>query len=101
MEGIMRRRCRTPRRVSRLLDAGGIRAPPGSGKQVCAVSQAFEKGESKTQEIGGQYMSGDVQLELWLHEYKMEALSAVLEQQGISVEKQMQDRKSTRLNSSH
>ena len=36
-------------------------------------------------------MSGDVQLELWLHEYKMEALSAVLEQQGTSVEKQMQE----------
>jgi len=48
MEGIMRRRCRTPRRVSRLSDAGGIRALPCSGKQVCAVSQAFEKGESKT-----------------------------------------------------
>ena len=36
-------------------------------------------------------MSGDVQLELWLHEYKIEALSAVLEQQGTSVEKQMQE----------
>lgn len=41
----VRRRCRTSRRVSRLLDAGGIRAPPCFGKQVCAASQAFEKGE--------------------------------------------------------
>ena len=30
-------------------------------------------------------MSGDMQLELWLHEYKMVALSAVLEEQGSSV----------------
>ncbi|MDE6455521.1 MAG: hypothetical protein K2L38_06400 [Dysosmobacter sp.] len=36
-------------------------------------------------------MSGDVQLELWLHEYKMKALSSVLEEQGTSVEKQMQE----------
>lgn len=35
-------------------------------------------------------MSGDVHLELWLHEYKMQALSAVLEEQGSSVEKRMQ-----------
>ena len=48
MGGAVRHRCRTSRRVSRLSDAGGIRAPPGSGKQVCAVSQAFKKGESKT-----------------------------------------------------
>ena len=31
-------------------------------------------------------MSGDVHLELWLHEYKMHALSAVLEEQSSSVE---------------
>ena len=36
-------------------------------------------------------MSGDVQLELWLSEYKMDALSSVLEKQGISVEKRMQE----------
>ena len=36
-------------------------------------------------------MSGDTCLELWLHEYKMEALEKVLEEQGSSVEKQMQD----------
>lgn len=36
-------------------------------------------------------MSGDVQLELWLHEYKLNALSSVLEEQGITVEKRMQD----------
>lgn len=36
-------------------------------------------------------MGGDVQLELWLHEYKMEALSAALENQGSSVEEQMQE----------
>ena len=35
-------------------------------------------------------MSGDVHLELWLHEYKMHALSAVLEEQSSSVEKRMQ-----------
>ena len=36
-------------------------------------------------------MSGDVQMELWLHEYKMAALSSVLEEQGSSVEKRMQE----------
>lgn len=36
-------------------------------------------------------MSGDVQLELWLHEYKMDALSSVLEEQGTTVEKRMQE----------
>ena len=36
-------------------------------------------------------MSGDMQLELWLHEYKMDALSSVLEEQGSSVEKPMQE----------
>ena len=36
-------------------------------------------------------MSGDVQLELWLHEYKLNALSSVLEEQGTTVEKRMQD----------
>lgn len=36
-------------------------------------------------------MSGDVQLELYLHEYKMEALSSVLEDQGTSVEARMQE----------
>ena len=35
-------------------------------------------------------MSGDVQLELWLNEYKMEALASVLEEQGTTVEKRMQ-----------
>ena len=36
-------------------------------------------------------MSGDVQLELWLNEYKMKALSSVLEGQGASVETAMQE----------
>ena len=36
-------------------------------------------------------MSGDVQMELWLHEYKMAALSSVLEEQGSSVEERMQE----------
>lgn len=36
-------------------------------------------------------MSGDVQLELYLHKYKMEALSSVLEEQDSSVEEQMQE----------
>ena len=36
-------------------------------------------------------MSGDVQLELWLNEYKMNALSSVLEEQGVCVEKRMQE----------
>jgi len=36
-------------------------------------------------------MSGDVQLELYLHEYKMAALSDVLEEQGTSVEDKMQE----------
>ena len=36
-------------------------------------------------------MSGDVQLELWLSEYKMDALSSVLEEQGTTVEKRMQE----------
>lgn len=35
-------------------------------------------------------MSGDVQLELWLHEYKMEALASVLNEQGTTVENRMQ-----------
>ncbi len=35
-------------------------------------------------------MSGDVQMELYLQKYKMEALSAVLAEQGSSVEKRMQ-----------
>ena len=36
-------------------------------------------------------MSGDVQLDLWLHEYKMDALSSALEEQGTTVEKRMQE----------
>lgn len=36
-------------------------------------------------------MSGDVQIELYLHEYKMEALSSVLAEQGSSIEKRMQE----------
>ena len=36
-------------------------------------------------------MSGDVQLELWLHEYKLDALSSVLKEQGTTVEKRMQE----------
>ena len=36
-------------------------------------------------------MSGDVQIELWLHEYKLNALAAVLEKEGITVEQRMQD----------
>jgi hypothetical protein len=36
-------------------------------------------------------MSGDVQLELRLNEYKMNALSSVLEEQGFCVEKRMQE----------
>lgn len=36
-------------------------------------------------------MSGYVQLEVWLHEYKLEALSSVLEEQGTSAEKRIQD----------
>ena len=36
-------------------------------------------------------MSGDIQLELWLHEYKLDALSAVLEEQGTCVEERMQE----------
>ena len=36
-------------------------------------------------------MSGSVELTLWLHEYKMDALSIVLEEQGTSVEKRMQE----------
>ena len=36
-------------------------------------------------------MSGDVQLEVWLHGYKMDALSSVLEEQGTTVEKRMQE----------
>ncbi len=36
-------------------------------------------------------MSGFAELTLWLHEYKMDALSIVLEEQGISVEKRMQE----------
>ena len=35
-------------------------------------------------------MSGFVQLAVWLHEYKLDALSSVLEEQGTSVEKRMQ-----------
>jgi len=36
-------------------------------------------------------MSGDVQMELYLHEYKMKALSSVLAEQGSSVEERMQE----------
>ena len=36
-------------------------------------------------------MSGSVELTLCLHEYKMDALSIVLEEQGTSVEKRMQE----------
>ena len=36
-------------------------------------------------------MSGDVQMELYLHQYKMEALSSVLAEQGSSVEERMQE----------
>lgn len=36
-------------------------------------------------------MSGYVQLEVWLHEYKLEALSSVLEEQGTSTEKRIQE----------
>mgnify|MGYP001046527803 FL=1 len=36
-------------------------------------------------------MSGYVQLEVWLHEYKLEALSSVLEEQGTSAEKRIQE----------
>ncbi len=35
-------------------------------------------------------MSGDVQMELWLHEYKMAALASVLKEQGSTVEERMQ-----------
>ena len=36
-------------------------------------------------------MSGDVHLDLWLHEYKMDALSSVLAEQGATVEERMND----------
>ena len=36
-------------------------------------------------------MSGDVQLELWMNEYKLDALAAVLAREGITVEQRMQD----------
>lgn len=36
-------------------------------------------------------MSGYVQLELWLHEYKLNALAAALEEEGSTVERRMQD----------
>lgn len=36
-------------------------------------------------------MSGDVQLELWLHEYKLDALSSVLAEQGTTVAERMND----------
>lgn len=36
-------------------------------------------------------MSGDIELEVYLHEYKMAALSSVLEKQGSSVEERMQE----------
>lgn len=36
-------------------------------------------------------MNGNVQLELWLNEYKMDALSSVLEEQGTTVEERMQE----------
>lgn len=36
-------------------------------------------------------MSGDVQVELWLHEYKLNALASVLEKEGLTVEQRMQD----------
>lgn len=36
-------------------------------------------------------MSGDVQIELWLNEYKAEALSSVLEKQNTSIEERLQE----------
>lgn len=36
-------------------------------------------------------MSGEVQLDLWLHEYKLDVLSSVLEEQGTTVEKRIQE----------
>ena len=36
-------------------------------------------------------MSNYTQIELWLHEHKMAALSSVLEEQGTTVEKRMQE----------
>lgn len=36
-------------------------------------------------------MSGDVQMKLWLHEYKMEALSEALAKEETTVEQEMQD----------
>ena len=36
-------------------------------------------------------MSGDIQLELYLHQYKMDALEAVLNEEDTSVEEQMQE----------
>ena len=36
-------------------------------------------------------MSGDVQVELWLHEYKLNALTSVLAKEGLTVEQRMQD----------
>lgn len=36
-------------------------------------------------------MSGDVQLELWLNEYKLDALTSVLAEEGSTVEQRMQD----------
>lgn len=36
-------------------------------------------------------MSGDLQLELWLHEYKMKTLDDVLAKEGTTVEQKMQD----------
>lgn len=36
-------------------------------------------------------MSGDIQVELWLNEYKAEALSSALEKQGTSIEERLQE----------
>ena len=36
-------------------------------------------------------MSGDVQLELWLHEYKLNALATVLAEEDTTVGQRMQD----------
>ena len=36
-------------------------------------------------------MSGDVQLELWMNEYKLDALAAVLARENTTVEQRMQD----------
>ena len=61
-------------------------------------NQAFQKAV----ELGGQQFLQDmfstkpaqilhVQVELWLHEYKLNALASVLEEEGLTVEQRMQD----------